>query len=172
MQATCKILFCCMGNICRSPSAEGVFRAMVDEAGLAGLVDIDSAGTHGYHVGEPPDTRAQRHAARRGYDLSRQRARQVDRADFVRFDLIVAMDHDNLALLRDQCPPGLAHKLCLMMDFAPMAGIDIVPDPYYGGAAGFDRVLDLLEQASSGLLAHVRARFDAAAGHADTRTRG
>ena len=171
MQENCKILFCCMGNICRSPSAEGVFWSMIDAAGLTGRVDIDSAGTHGYHVGEPPDTRAQRHAARRGVDLSRQRARQVDRADFERFDLIVAMDHDNLRLLREQCPPEHAHKLCLMMDFAPTAGIDIVPDPYYGGAAGFDRVLDLLEQASRGLLAHVRARIDTTAVPADARPR-
>ena len=155
-----KILFCCMGNICRSPSAEGVFRAAVDEAGLSGRVIIDSAGTHGYHVGEPPDTRSQRHAARRGYDLSRQRARQVEDADFARFDLIVAMDHDNLALLRAQCPSSHAHKLRLMMDFAPAAGIDVVPDPYYGGASGFERVLDLLEQASSGLLVEVRRQLN------------
>ncbi len=163
----CNILFCCMGNICRSPSAEGVFRAMINDAGMAARVCIDSAGTHGYHVGAPPAARAQSPAARRGYDLSGLRARQVASADFARFDLIIAMDHDNLALLRCQCPSEHLHKLRLMMDFAPTAGIDIVPDPYDGGGDGFERVLDLLEQASRGLLAYVRAQCHAATDDAD-----
>ena len=153
------VLFCCMGNICRSPSAHGVLRAAAEQAGLLEQLHIDSAGTHGYHVGEPPDARAQRHALRRGIDLSGLRGRQVEAADFERFDLIVAMDHDNLELLRQACPPQLQHKLRLMMSFAPRAGSDVVPDPYYGGAQGFERVLDLLETACAGLLGHVQAQL-------------
>lgn len=149
------VLFCCMGNICRSPSAEGVFRAMAAEAGITDRLRIDSAGTHDYHVGAPPDRRAQSHALRRGYDLSGLRARQVGAADFDAFDLVLAMDRENLALLRRVCPPRHASRLRLMMSFAPAAGTDVVPDPYYGDGDGFERVLDLLELASRGLLAHV-----------------
>ncbi len=153
------VLFCCMGNICRSPSAEAVFRAAAEQSGMAAQLLIDSAGTHGYHAGEAPDARAQRHALRRGLDLAGLRARQVVAEDFARFDLIVAMDHDNLELLRQSCPPGMEHKLRLMMSFAPRAGIDIVPDPYYGGPEGFERVLDLLDLACAGLLGHVQAQL-------------
>ena len=153
------VLMCCMGNICRSPSAEGALRLAAERAGVDDELLIDSAGTHGYHVGEPPDARAQRHALRRGIDIARQRARQVAAEDFERFDLIVAMDHDNLELLRQVCPPEQEHKLRLMMSFAPRAGIDIVPDPYYGGPEAFERVLDLLDVACAGLLGHVQAEL-------------
>ncbi|MFZ6654839.1 low molecular weight protein-tyrosine-phosphatase [Undibacterium sp. TJN19] len=146
------ILFVCMGNICRSPSAEGVFRARAQAAGL-GHLRIDSAGTHAYHIGEPPDPRSQEFAARRGIDISRQRARKVRAKDFEEFDLLLAMDTDNLALLKAACPPAQQHKLKLMMDYSRNSGSDIVPDPYYGGPSGFDLVLDYLEDASDGLIA-------------------
>uniref|UniRef100_E6PT05 protein-tyrosine-phosphatase n=1 Tax=mine drainage metagenome TaxID=410659 RepID=E6PT05_9ZZZZ len=155
------VLFCCMGNICRSPTAEGVFRVQLHEAGLASQVHVDSAGTHGYHIGEPPDARSQRHALKRGYDLSRQRAREVRAADFEAFDLILAMDFDNLARLEQECPPERRRKLRLFMSFAPQAGSAVVPDPYYSGADGFEAVLDLVEQASRGLLAHVQQELQA-----------
>ncbi len=153
------VLFCCMGNICRSPTAEGVFEALVAQAGLGSEVRVDSAGTHAYHVGEQPDARSQRHARTRGYDLSRQRARQVCEADFETFDLVLAMDWDNLALLEQLCPDEYHHKLRLFMSFAPDAGSAVVPDPYYTGADGFERVLDLVERASQGLLVHVQQRL-------------
>ncbi|MES2316242.1 MAG: low molecular weight protein-tyrosine-phosphatase [Pseudomonadota bacterium] len=147
------ILFVCMGNICRSPTAEGVFRARAERAGLAGSLHIDSAGTHAYHVGHQPDTRSTDFAARRGYDLSTQRARQVDFKDFAAFDRIYAMDRDNLALLTKACPEEHRHKLGLFMQFASHSGSDVVPDPYYGDGNGFDLVLDYIEDASDGLLA-------------------
>ena len=136
--AVVKILFVCTGNICRSPTAEGVFRKLVLEAGLAERIAIASAGTHGYHVGSPPDERSQHHAARRGYDLSDLRARQVQFLDFERFDLILAMDHDNLALLQDECPPQQLHKLRRLMEFAPEGLGEVVADPYYGSRNGFE----------------------------------
>lgn len=153
------VLFCCMGNICRSPTAEGVVRAQLHAAGLAAQVHLDSAGTHAYHIGEPPDMRSQRHALQRGYDLSRQRAREVRAADFEAFDLILAMDFDNLARLQQDCPPEQRHKLRLFMSFAPQAGSAVVPDPYYSGADGFEQVLDLVEQAGRGLLAYVQQQL-------------
>ena len=146
-----QVLFVCMGNICRSPTAEGVFRRIVEQAGLASDVDIDSAGTHAYHVNEPADRRAAAAAERRGYSLEGIRARRVSAADFERFDYIVAMDRDNLAALQEQASDGHEAKLCLFLEFARASG-DEVPDPYYGGAAGFERVLDLVEEASRGLL--------------------
>lgn len=153
------VLFVCMGNICRSPTAEGVFRKRVEEAGLAHAVHIDSAGTHAYHIGEPPDRRSQVHAARRGYDLSTLSARKVAAEDFVRFDHVLAMDHDNLALLRTACPPQYRHKLGLFMQYAKKSGSDVVPDPYYGNGAGFDLVLDYVEDASQGLIEALRENF-------------
>jgi len=150
------VLFVCMGNICRSPTAEGVFRKCVEEAGLAHLVHIDSAGTHAYHIGEPPDRRSQIHADRRGYDLSTLRARKVAVEDFEHFDHILAMDHDNLALLQTACPPQYRHKLALFMQYARKSGSDVVPDPYYGNGTGFDLVLDYVEDASEGLLEALR----------------
>jgi protein-tyrosine phosphatase len=150
------VLFVCMGNICRSPTAEGVFRERALAAGLD--LHIDSAGTHGYHIGDPPDGRSARHAARRGYDLSALRARQVAAEDFARFDHVLAMDHDNLAMLRHSCPPEHRHKLKLFMEYASRSGSDVVPDPYYGGAQGFDLVLDYIEDAADGLISSLAAK--------------
>jgi protein-tyrosine phosphatase len=147
----------CMGNICRSPTAEGVLRHLVREAGLEDLVHIDSAGTLDYHVGSPPDERSQKHALQRGYDLSSQRARQVSGKDFERFDLVLAMDWQNLEELRELCPTQHQHKLRRLMEFAPAGVSDVVADPYYGGKDGFERVLDHIEQACRGLLIHIRA---------------
>jgi len=127
-------------------------RSAIARAGLSDLVEVDSAGTHDYHVGEAPDRRAARTAADRGYDLSGLRGRQVAAADFERFDLILAMDRANLARLRERCPPQLQHKLALVLSYASGLETDEVPDPYYGGDAGFERVLDLLEAAAAGLL--------------------
>jgi protein-tyrosine phosphatase len=148
------ILFVCMGNICRSPTAEGVFRHRAQLAGIAAR--IDSAGTHAYHVGEKPDPRSTEFAARRGIDLSTQSARKVAASDFAEFDHILAMDKDNLALLMAACPPQHQHKLGLFMQHATQSKSDIVPDPYYGGPRGFDEVLDFIEDASDGLIAHLR----------------
>jgi len=148
-----RILFVCMGNICRSPTAEGVVRAQARRAGVAERFVLDSAGTHGYHVGEGPDRRAVAAAARRGYDISGLRARQVCGDDFVRFDRILAMDRDNLQRLVQACPVACRPKLGLFLEFAPELGCHEVPDPYYGGAQGFERVLDLAEAAAAGLLA-------------------
>ncbi len=152
------VLFVCMGNICRSPTAEGVFRKRLADAGLPCAIHIDSAGTHAYHVGEPPDARSQQFAAKRGYDLSLQRARQVCAADFVKFDYVLAMDHDNLDLLKAACPPLHAHKLGLFMQFAHQHDAQAVPDPYYGGGKGFDLVLDYIEDASDGLIEVLRSQ--------------
>ncbi|MFZ9052422.1 MAG: low molecular weight protein-tyrosine-phosphatase [Woeseiaceae bacterium] len=149
------VLFVCMGNICRSPTAEGVFRHYVTEAGLAQRVDIDSAGTHAYHVGAPPDRRALAAAARRGFSMGEIRARHISPDDFARFDLILAMDLDNLALLREQSEPEYHEKICLFLEYASAQQTE-VPDPYYGGATGFERVLDLVEDASRGLLEKLR----------------
>ena len=150
------ILFVCMGNICRSPTADGVFRQKVVDNGLSDLVRVDSAGTHNYHPGSPPDARAQAAAAKRGYDLSALRARQVQAADYAAFDLILVMDQDNLAVLQDDCPPEHQQKLRLLTEFCQVHKASVVPDPYYGGADGFEQVLDLVEDACEGLLAHVR----------------
>jgi protein-tyrosine phosphatase len=145
-----------MGNICRSPTAEGVFRKLVEDAGLASAIHIDSAGTHAYHIGEPPDARSQQYATMRGYDLSVQRARKVNAEDFVKFNYVLAMDHDNLDWLKNTCPPQHVHKLALFMQFARNHDCHVVPDPYYGGGAGFDLVLDYIEDASEGLIAMLR----------------
>lgn len=150
-----RVLMVCMGNICRSPTAEGVLRAQVEAAGLGSRVHIDSAGTHAFHVGSPPDLRSQKHAALRGYDLSPQRARQVSAQDYERFDLLLAMDWDNLALLQQDCPPEHVRKLRRLMEFAPDAGSAVVPDPYYEGEEGFERALDLVEAACAGLVQHL-----------------
>jgi len=130
-------------------------RRLVRDAGLAQSVRVESAGTHDYHVGEPPDVRAQQHARRRGYDLSALRARQVAAEDFESFDLILAMDRGHLAILRRIAPPQHRHKLHLLMEFATSRQIDEVPDPYYGGPGGFERVLDMVEAAARGLLAEL-----------------
>ena len=154
----CAVLFVCMGNICRSPTAHGVFRQMVIDRGVAHLVAVDSAGTHDYHPGSPPDERSQEHAARRGYDLSDLRARQIDDADFERHELILVMDWDNLAWVQGICPPEHQAKVRRLTEFCSVQSSPVVPDPYYGGAKGFDHVLDLVEDACDGLLEHVLQR--------------
>lgn len=153
------VIFVCMGNICRSPTAEGVFLRHVEQAGLSDRIYVDSAGTHAYHISEPPDARAQRVAQARGYDLSPLRARRVSAEDFAKFEYVVAMDSENHRNLQQICPPGLEDRLSLFLSFAPDSEVDEVPDPYYGGVKGFDRVLDLIETASHGLLQDIRARY-------------
>jgi protein-tyrosine phosphatase len=153
-EASVSILFVCHGNICRSPTAEAVMRARAGRAGVA--LHVDSAGTSACHAGEPPDRRSQRVAGQRGYDLSPLRARQVSDDDFVVFDLILAADRENLAVLERRCPPALRHKLALMLDASPAGPGGEVPDPYYGGPGGFDHVLDLLEAACDGWLDRIR----------------
>ena len=150
------VLFVCMGNICRSPTAEGVFRHFVASSGLESSIHIDSAGTHAYHVNEPPDRRARAAAERRGYSLEQIRARRVEPEDFERFDYLIAMDRDNLTLLTGQSEVTYHDKIRLFLEFGAAAE-DEVPDPYYGGAAGFERVLDLVEDASRGLLETLQA---------------
>ena len=150
------VLFVCMGNICRSPTADGVFRAKLKQLGLQNKVQVDSAGTHNYHPDSPPDARSQMLAARRGYDLSELRARQIRDADFEHFDLILAMDWDNLALLQDLCPPEYYSKVRRLTEFCQQLDSPVVPDPYYGGDAGFEEVLDLVEDACNGLLLHLQ----------------
>jgi protein-tyrosine phosphatase len=155
---TTRILFVCMGNICRSPTAEGVMRKLVQQRAPHLQVEIDSAGTHAYHVGEPPDRRAIAAAARRGIDLSGLRARVVEEGDFESFDLLVAMDQLNREVLLDRSPDEYRDRVRLMLEFAPAADVDDVPDPYYGGPVGFEHVLDLVEEASKGLLDELLAR--------------
>jgi low molecular weight protein-tyrosine phosphatase len=150
------VLFVCTGNICRSPTAAGVFAHKVQEAGLLNRVRVDSAATHDYHRGEPPDRRSQHAAARRGYDLARQRARVVTAQDFAIFDYILAMDRGHLAILKRDCPPQHQGKLQLFLNYAEGLEAEEVPDPYYGGSGGFEIVLDLVELASEGLLEHIR----------------
>jgi protein-tyrosine phosphatase len=147
-----RVLFVCTGNICRSPTAEAIFRKLVADAGMQDTITADSAGTHGYHIGEPPDPRASAAAARRGYDMSGLRARKVARADLDRFDLIVAMDREHFANLSGMAQPATAHKLKLMMSYARRFKEPDVPDPYYGGPQDFERALDMLEDAGRGLL--------------------
>jgi protein-tyrosine phosphatase len=150
------VLFCCMGNICRSPTAEAVFRARVAEAGLSELILIDSSGTHDYHIGDAPDARTQRAARQRGYDMSNLRGRQVEVADFTRFDYVLAMDNANMAILHQICPPAQRDRLGLFLEYASKHPEREVPDPYYGGADGFERVLDMVEDAAAGLLQHIQ----------------
>ncbi len=151
------VLFVCMGNICRSPTAEGVFRRLLEEEGADLVVELDSAGTHGYHVGAPPDRRAQAAALRRGIDLSPLRARQVEVRDFERFDLVLAMDEENLAILHAQCPPERRSRVKLFLEYGTLDERN-VPDPYYGGDNGFEHVLDLIEDAARGLMMELRRR--------------
>ena len=151
-----KVLFVCTGNICRSPTAEGVFRKLVTREGLANRVHVDSAGTHGYHGGEPPDVRAQEAAKERGIDLSGLRARRAKAADFAKFDYVLAMDFSNIDALRSIDPKASGKKLNLLMTFASGEEVREVPDPYYGDGDGFETVLDMIEDASEGLLAHIR----------------
>jgi protein-tyrosine phosphatase len=143
----------CMGNICRSPTAEAVLRHKLAEAGLADSVAVDSAGTHGWHAGSPPDSRSVAHAKRRGYDLTALRSRPVTAADFEAFDFLLAMDWDNLSFLEEQCPPEHRTKLGRLTQHARHHVVDVVPDPYQGGALGFEHVLDLIEDACDGFVA-------------------
>ncbi|MFZ4287906.1 low molecular weight protein-tyrosine-phosphatase [Variovorax sp. HJSM1_2] len=154
------ILLVCMGNICRSPTAHGVLQHKAAAAGLAGRIRVDSAGTHNYHPGSPPDTRSQAHAVRRGYDLSALRARQIVDADFETHDLILVMDWDNLALVQGQSAQRHHPKIRRLTEFCERHNSAVVPDPYYGGAQGFESVLDLIEDACDGLLKHVKAQLD------------
>lgn len=154
--ARVRVLFVCMGNICRSPTAQGVFMKRVAEEGLAHLVESDSAGTHAYHVGEAPDRRARETAQRRGIDLSTQRARRALAEDFELFDYVLAMDQDNHSALSALCPPGFEQRLRLFMDYAPHLERREVPDPYYGGANGFETVFDMVDEAARGLLEEIR----------------
>lgn len=156
---TYSVLFVCTGNICRSPTADGVLRKKITASGLAACVTVDSAGTTDYHVGEPPDGRSQAHARRRGFDLSTLRARQVQPADFDRFDLIVAMDDSHLNALRRQCTLTQAHKLRRFTAFCTKYTSQDVPDPYYGAAQGFEYVLDLVEDGCDGLLAFIQQQL-------------
>jgi protein-tyrosine phosphatase len=153
-----RVLFVCMGNICRSPTAEGVFREFARRHAPDLALEVDSAGTHDYHVGEPPDPRALKAASTRGLDISGLRARQVEAADFERFDLILAMDRLNYETLRERSPPAFRSRIRLLLEFADDASREDVPDPYYGGPQGFEEVLDLLEEAAAGLLAEVRRK--------------
>ena len=151
-----RVLFVCMGNICRSPTAEGVLRKLLEERAPELDVQVDSAGTHAYHVGEPPDPRAQRAAQRRGVDLSAQRARRVTEHDFAHFELVLAMDEQNRDALLEICPAEHRGRVRLLLEFAPHTGRSSVPDPYYGGSVGFEHVLDLVEEAAAGVLEHLR----------------
>jgi len=152
MTRAVKILFVCAGNICRSPTAEVVVRALLEEKNMAGRVEVASAGTHGFHVGEAPDARMQNAARKRGFDLSAVRSRQVKAADFATFDRILALDAECLARLRRVCPAGQTSRLGLLMAYATAAAGDDVPDPYYGSARDFDHVVALVEDAAAGLL--------------------
>lgn len=154
-----KVLFVCMGNICRSPTAEGVLRSLLYQHRLDDKVEVDSAGTHGYHVGEAPDQRTQRAAAVRSYDLSNMRARKVAAQDLDYFDLILAMDHNNLDVLMRICPPEKHDRLGLLMSYSKNFEDDEVPDPYYGLGHGFDLVLDMIEDAAAGLLESIKQRL-------------
>lgn len=152
------VLFVCMGNICRSPTAEAVFRHQVKAAGFEKEIYIDSAGTHDFHTGEPPDERAQRAAVRRGYDTRELRARRIRETDFEDFHYILAMDKGNLVILQKECPPQYSHKLGLLMQYGKRftEGVKEVPDPYFGGHQGFEQVLNMVEDAGQGLLDRIR----------------
>jgi protein-tyrosine phosphatase len=153
-----RVLMVCLGNICRSPTAQGVFEHLVQKRSLTHLIEVDSAGTSAWHIGDPPDPRSIRAALKRGYDLSHQRGRQVSFEDFREFDYILAMDVQNLHNLRAICPPNYQGQLSLLLDFADHKHYAEVPDPYHGGADGFELVLDLIENASQGLLDDILAK--------------
>lgn len=162
------VVFVCMGNICRSPTAEAVFRDYVENAGLSGKVLIDSAGTHDYHIGDAPDLRSQRAAQQRGYDMSKLRGRQVEEGDFHRSDYVLAMDKANLSILHRLAPPASDAQVRLFLEYARHHVEREVPDPYYGGTDGFEKVLDMVEDASEGLLQHIRQRHFGHSDPADT----
>lgn len=155
-----RVLLVCLGNICRSPTAEGILRHKLEQAGLADRVEVDSCGTGHWHLGKAPDRRARAAASRRGFDLSALRARQLDDDDFRRFDYMLAMDQDNLLTLEARCPPDCQAHIGLFLDFAGYEG-KAVPDPFFGGARGFDEALDLIEAGADGLVATLRRRLEA-----------
>ncbi len=159
MPSPVNVLFVCLGNICRSPMAKGVLVHRLREAGLDGMVMVDSAGTHAYQVGSPPDPRALAALRRRSIEVGGTRARRIEAADFQKFDYVIAMDRDNYGMLRYTCPKDRRQILHLLMDFAPQSRRTEVPDPYTGDEEGFEKVLDLVEIASEGLLADIRRRF-------------
>jgi protein-tyrosine phosphatase len=159
MNESFSVLFVCMGNICRSPTAHGVFREQIRLAGLSDRVRVSSAATHDYHPGEPPDPRSVKHAKDRGYDLSDLRARVLSPDDFRRADLVLVMDHDNLAIVNERCPANEQHKVMRLVEFCRVHTVAAVPDPYFGGPDAFEEVLDLLEDACQGLLESVRLRL-------------
>ncbi|GFO81648.1 MAG: phosphotyrosine protein phosphatase [Methyloceanibacter sp.] len=156
-----RLLFACLGNICRSPMAEGVFRRVAEDAGQAHLFEIDSAGMGDWHKGQAPDHRAQKATLSRGVDISGQSARKVELEDFEEFDLILAMDGSNISDLYEIAPHAARHKIRRFLDFAPHLDEDDVPDPYYGGEEGFDHALDLIEAAAKGLLAELAREREA-----------
>ena len=156
-----RILMVCLGNICRSPTAHGVMRQVVAREGLQAQVVVDSCGTHGFHEGDPPDARAQQHALQRDYDLSDLRSRPLSAADFDSADLILAMDMQNMTLLRAQCPAAHQNKLRLLTEYGQRLHAHSVPDPYFGGANGFEQVLDLVEDACEGVLRAIQAELKA-----------
>jgi protein-tyrosine phosphatase len=162
-RVVCRVLFVCMGNVCRSPTAEAVFRRRLLDAGLSERVACASAGTHEFNLGAAPDGRARAAAQRRGYDMSRMRGRCVAETDFARFDLVLAMDQQNLAALRSRCPTDKTERLRLLMEFARRHDALEVPDPYYGNAKAFELVLDMIEDACESLVDHVRDRYLVAA---------
>jgi len=164
------VLFVCLGNICRSPTAHAVFESMVVSEGLTERIRVDSAGTGDWHLGHAPDERTAALAAERGYDLSELRARLVDEQDFSQFDYIIAMDNENLNNLRAMCPHGYNGQLSLLLDYSQQSDTSEVPDPYYGGENGFALVLDLVEEACSGLLAHIRGSHASLAIAADSES--
>ncbi len=149
-----------MGNICRSPTGQGVFEQLIEQAGLTDHIEVDSAGTHAYHKGEPPDNRASKIALKRGISLDGQRARRVSSKDFDQFDYILAMDSNNLHDLLSICPDEHQHKVRLLLSYADGLNLEDVPDPYYGGTTGFERVLDLVEEGAQGLLGDIQRRMD------------
>ncbi|MBC7728971.1 MAG: low molecular weight phosphotyrosine protein phosphatase [Microbacteriaceae bacterium] len=157
--ARLRVLMVCMGNLCRSPMAEAVLRAKLSQAGLAPVVEVDSAGTHGFRKGSLPDPRAVAQAASRGYSMLGLKSRPLVADDFNRFDLVLAMDRDNLNALRERCPRPEHGRLQLLLSFAAVASVDEVPDPYYGSMAGFEHALDLIEPACDGLLHDLRQRL-------------
>jgi protein-tyrosine phosphatase len=156
-----RILFVCMGNICRSPTAEAVFFKKLADQDLSHRIKIDSAGTHNFHPDAPPDARSQVHALKRGYDMSHLRARPVVESDFEDFDLLLTMDWDNRALLEERCPARHLHKIRGFAEFLQTPQAAVIPDPYYGGAQGFEHVLDLIEEASEGLVKFVHQKVQA-----------
>ena len=164
-----KILFVCLGNICRSPTAEGVFRKLASDSPLAGSLEIDSAGTVGFHAGHPPDPRSIEHAALRGVDLRNLRAREVIAADFEQFDQVIAMDERNVAHLKSICPARHIGKIKLLLAFADTCKLREVPDPYYGAAGDFELALDVIEEGSRGLVNYLVDQQRIAGGeHADS----